>query len=138
MAFRKSSKGRKPDLSISTSFMVRKGQYKKGVSFGLWSREEGPVKASGSVSGEYLDSLIEFCQKVADRDGSVNFALFENDAFDKKRRREEEEEEDDEGEEEEDDEEEEEKKPARGKAGKPTDKKPAGKKSKKDDWDFDD
>ena len=155
MAFKRRGGHKRPEYSIATSVMIRKGKYKKGPSFGMWKSDNGPI-ARGSVKEDYLGELGKFLRIAAQKEQSVSFALFKNkpkrdededDDDDDDDDNDEEEEEDDEDEEDEDDdeedEEEEEEKSSkrRGKkspkGGSKSSKKSGKKSSKKKDWDFD-
>lgn len=152
MAFRRGG-SKRPEYSIATSVMIRKGKYKKGPSFGMWKSDNGPI-ARGSVKEDYLGELGKFLRIAAQKEQSVSFALFKNkpkrdeddedeDEDDEDEDEEEDEDEDDEdGDDEEDEEEEEEKSSKRkgkksSKGGSKNGKKSGKKSGKKKDWDFD-
>ena len=70
---KRQERGRKPAYTLSFSYKVN-DEYKKASGGGLWKAgKDAPdwVVLSGNLSGEYLETLVEFLERAMKKDKTV-------------------------------------------------------------------
>jgi len=72
----KGKKGKAPKFSIAFSAQIKKNEYDRGPSFGLWKSDAKQVLANGPVKDDRLKDLMSFLKKHDKKGNDIYIALF--------------------------------------------------------------